>query len=203
MNSIAYQIGKSLYLNITNRCTNECNFCIRYKKRQFNNESPLWLEKEPSTQEILDAIGDPSKYQEVVFCGYGEPLLRLDTVIEVSKTLKSKHPDISIRIDTNGHANLFWKKNILPELKGLINSISVSLNAPDAASYEAICNPRLSQKAYPAIIEFIKEAKKQIPEVTATVVDLPNVDKDACRQIATDLGVNFRVRPYYEENYQK
>jgi TatD family-associated radical SAM protein len=202
MNSIAYQIGKSLYLNITNRCTNECNFCIRYKKRRFNNQSPLWLEKEPSPQEILDAIGDPSQYQEIVFCGYGEPLLRLDAVIEVSKELKSKHPKTRIRLDTNGHANLFWKRNVLPELRGLVDSISVSLNAPDAASYAAICNPRLGEKAYPAIIAFIKEAKKYVPEVTATAVDLPNIDKKACQKIAEELGVSFRIRPYYEESYR-
>jgi len=111
MHSIAYPIGDSLYLNITNRCTNQCDFCIRYKSRLFNQKYPLWLEKEPSVEEIMEAIGDPSKYKQIVFAGYGEPLIRLDTVKEVSQKLKTgngQNGQLEIRIDTNGHANLFW-----------------------------------------------------------------------------------------------
>src|SRR3989338_7644158 len=105
MHSIAYPIGDSLYLNITNRCTNQCDFCIRYKSRLFNQKYPLWLEKEPSVEEIMEAISDPSKYKQIVFAGYGEPLIRLDTVKEVSQKLKTgngQNGQLEIRIDTNG-----------------------------------------------------------------------------------------------------
>ncbi|MFH1542610.1 MAG: TatD family nuclease-associated radical SAM protein [bacterium] len=201
MNSIAYPIKDALYLNITNRCTNECQFCIRNKTRKFDGQHELWLDKEPSVKEILAAIGDPTKYKQIVFCGYGEPLLRLDVVKQVAKKLKAQ--GARVVIDTNGHANLHWGRNILPELKGLVDMISISLDAENAKVYEKICQPAYGPAAYPAVIEFIKEAKKHIPEVEASIVDLPMVDHAACRKIAKELAVGFRVRSYYEERYVK
>lgn len=203
MQSITYPIGESLYLNITNRCTNECSFCIRNKKKSFNNKYELWLDHEPTTEELLEAIGDPNKYKQIVFCGYGEPLIRLDIVKEVAKHLKkvTRNTERVIRIDTNGHGNLFWERNILPELNGLIDYISVSFDAENKEIYERICRPSLGEKSYSAVIDFIKEAKKCIPIVEATVVDLPVIDKEACKIIADALGVRFRIRPYYEETY--
>lgn len=203
MKDIIYKVGDSLYLNITNRCTNECPFCIRNLSRKFNQKYHLWLDREPTTEEILKAIGDPLKHKQIVFCGYGEPLIRLDIVKSVSSQLKTDNRRLKtkIRIDTNGTANLFWGRNVLSELKGLIDFISVSLNAENAKVYQQICRPMFGEKTYDAIIDFIKEAKKHIPEVEATIVDLPTVDKEACRKIAEKLGVSFRVRPYYEETY--
>jgi len=201
MSSIAYQIGKSLYLNITNRCTSKCTFCIRYKTQLFDSKHELWLKKEPTTKEIIDTIGDPSKYKEVVFCGYGEPLIRLDVVIDVSKWLKEK--GARVRIDTNGHANLIYKRNIVPELKDLVDAISISLNAPNGKLYNEICRPDFGEKAFDAIIEFAKECKKYIPEVELTVVGMPQIDVKAAKKIADDLGISFRVRTYYEQDYVK
>jgi TatD DNase family protein len=199
MQDITYPVGKSLYLNITNRCTNQCQFCIRYKTRTFNKKYQLWIDREPSSEEIITAIGDPRQYEQIVFCGYGEPLLRLETVKAVARELKKKKA--KVRIDTNGHANLFWGRNVLPELKGLIDIMSISLDAENARVYDQICASFYGAKAYPAVLEFIKEAKKYIPEVEATVVDLPLIDQKACARIAADLGVKFRVRSYYEETY--
>lgn len=196
MNPIAYPIGDNLYLNITNRCTNACAFCIRNKSRTFNQQYPLWLEREPGTEEIISAMGDLSKYRQVVFCGYGEPLIRLDTVKEVAQTLATRDPRPVVRLNTNGHANLFWGRNILPELKGLIDIVSISLNADNAITYNQLCRPAFGEKSFTAVIEFIKAAKKQIPEVEVTAVD-----NESCRKIAESLGVSFRVRPYYEETY--
>jgi TatD DNase family protein len=203
MSDISYQVGDSLYLNITNRCTNQCPFCIRNKSRKFNQKYQLWLAKEPSADELMAAIGDASKYAQIVFCGYGEPTIRLDVIKAVASELKSKFKSqkSKIRLDTNGHGNLFWGKNILPELKGLIDYVSVSLNAPDAETYDKLCQSLYGKAAFPAVIDFIKEAKKYIPEVEATVVDLPSVDKEKARALAADLGVKFRIRPYYEETY--
>jgi TatD DNase family protein len=203
MSAIAYPIGQSLYLNITNRCTNECPFCIRNKSRQFNQQYDLWLSQEPTVEEIMAAIGDPSKYEQIVFCGYGEPTIRLDGVKAVATELKSKvkSQKSKVRIDTNGTANLFWKRNILPELKGLIDFVSVSLNAENAEKYNKLCRPMFGQQTYAGVLDFIREAKKVIPTVEATIVDLPGVDQEKCRQISAELGVQFRIRPYYEETY--
>lgn len=212
MSSITYPIGESLYLNITNRCTNECQFCIRNKTNNFNQKHNLWLDKEPTAEEVITAIGDPTQYKQVVFCGYGEPLIRLDIVKAVATRLKSQpktekfktNPNQkipTIRIDTNGQANLFWGRNILPELKGLIDSMSISLDAENAKVYQQICQSTYGEKSYQAVIDFIKEAKKYIPDIEASIVDLPMVDHEACRKIAKDLGVKFRIRSYYEETY--
>lgn len=193
--SIAYRIRNSLYLNITNRCTIACLFCGKWKSfmlRDFN----LRLKKEPSLQEILDAVGDPTGVEEVVFVGWGESLLRLDVVKEVAKALKQRGVK-RIRVDTDGLANLVHKRNILPELKGLVDAISISLNAHDAETYEKICPSRFGTKAYAAVLDFIKEAKIYIPDVTATVVTVPGVDVDRCRQIVESIGgVKFKPRTY-------
>lgn len=201
MSSIAYQIGSSLYLNITNRCTNKCTFCIRYKTKLFNSEHELWLKKEPTTEEIIKTIGDPNKYKEIVFCGYGEPLIRLDIVKEVSKWLKEK--GAFVRIDTNGEGNLIHKRNILPELKGLIDSISISINAQDKKTFQKICSSDFGEDAFDAIIEFAREARKYIPNVEFTVVGIPEINIKEAKKIADELGVSFRVRTYYEQDYIK
>ena len=205
MSDITYTIGNSLYINLTNRCTNQCEFCIRYKTKNLNRQYSLWLDKEPTVEEIINAVGDASKYQQIVFCGYGEPLIRLEAVIAIARKIKDEsrttNHESRIRIDTNGLANLFYGRNVLPELKGLIDFISVSLNADNAEVYDRLCSAFYGKRAYAAVIDFIREAKKYIPEVEATVVDLPMVDIDKARVIADQLGVGFRVRPYYEENY--
>lgn len=205
MQDIAYTIDHALYLNITNRCTNACVFCIRNKAPQFQGEHNLWLDHEPSAEEVLKAIGDPKRYKEIVFCGYGEPLIRLDVVKEVAAKLKSEirmsKSEIKIRVNTNGQANLFHGRNILQELAGLVDSMTISLNAEKSETYDMICNSFFGAKAFDAVIDFIKEAKKVIPEVEISVVNLPNIDIDKAKKIAEDLGVSFRVRTYYEEKY--
>lgn len=192
---IAYVIRNSLYLNITNRCTNSCTFCAKFSDFTVKGHQ-LCLQREPSVDEVMNAIGDPSSYDEVVFCGYGEPLLRLDLVKEVARFLKEK--GITVRINTDGQANLVHGRNILPELAGLIDSISVSLNAPDAATYQKICHSEFGEQGYEALKTFLVEAKKHIPSVTATAVTLPGIDVDACRKVAEGLGVEFRERVYNE-----
>ncbi|MEJ2524641.1 MAG: TatD family nuclease-associated radical SAM protein [Desulfuromonadales bacterium] len=192
---IAYVIRNSLYLNITNRCTNRCTFCAKFRDFTVKGHQ-LCLEREPTEEEILTAIGDPTGYDEVVFCGYGEPLLRLELVKTIAARLKQK--DIRVRVNTDGQANLVHGRNILPELTSLVDAISVSLNAPDAATYQQICQSEFGEHAYNAIIDFLVAAKEHIPSVTATAVTLPGIDIDACRKLAEDLGVAFRERTYNE-----
>jgi TatD DNase family protein len=190
---ITYPIRNSLYLNITNRCTAACTFCVRYHS-DFVKGHNLRLADEPTTDDLIREIGDPKRYAEVVFCGYGEPLLRLDVVKAVSAEVKRRGGNV--RIDTNGHANLIHKRNVLPELAGLVDAVSVSLNAQNAGVYEKLTQPKFGIETYEAVKDFIREAIKYIPDVTATVVSAPGVDVEACRKIAGDLGVKFRVREY-------
>ncbi len=190
---ISYPIRNSLYLNITNRCTAACTFCVRYHT-DFVKGHNLRLREEPTAEQVITQIGDPRRYAEIVFCGYGEPLLRLDVVKAVAAEVKRRGG--KVRIDTNGHANLIHRRNVLPELAGLVDAVSVSLNAQNAGLYHKLTQPKFGIGTYEAVKEFIREAKKHIPDVTATVVALPEVDIDACRKIADELGVMFRVREY-------
>ncbi|MBU6392294.1 MAG: YchF/TatD family DNA exonuclease [Planctomycetota bacterium] len=190
---IAYAIRNSLYINLTNRCSNICDFCMR-ETYPFVKGHLLKLNKEPTAEEVLEAIGDPSSYDEVVFCGYGEPTERLDVLVAVAKFLKSKGK--RIRLDTNGHGDLINGKPIIHALRGLIDTICISLNADTAKKYEEMCKPVFGEKAYPALIQFIKDAKQVIPNVQVSIVEIPGVDVEKCKQIAQELGVDFRVRKY-------
>lgn len=190
---IAYQIRDSLYLNITNRCTNACVFCIR-QKTDFIKGHNLRLEREPDLQEVLNAIGDPLRYKEVVFCGYGEPLLRLDLVKQVAQDLKKKKA--RVRINTNGQGNLIAGRNIVPELAGLVDEVSISLNVHDSEAYDRICPSRFGSTAYQAVKDFAAECRKAGIKTTVTVMDMPGVDIEACKTIAKELGVNIRIRHF-------
>ncbi|MBI4685320.1 MAG: YchF/TatD family DNA exonuclease [Nitrospirae bacterium] len=187
---IAYKIRNSLYLNITNRCTNKCSFCVRFHTDYVKGHN-LRLSDEPTEEELKTAIGDPSQYNEIVFCGYGEPLLRLDLVKGLSRWIKEKGG--KVRVNTNGHGNLIHQRNILPELKGLIDSISVSLDAHDEETYKRICSP-VFKNTFNEIISFIREAKNHIYDVQATVIEMEGVDIEKCMEIADNLGVKLRVR---------
>jgi TatD DNase family protein len=192
---IAYMIRNSLYLNITNRCSNRCSFCAKFDNFTVKGHN-LLLDGEPSFEEVMAAIGQPEGIDEVVFCGYGEPLIRLDLVKQVSTELKRR--GYTIRINTDGQANLVNGRNILPELAGLVDSVSVSLNAPDAAAYGQICNTPFGKAGFEAVCSFIREAQQHIPQVVASVVTVPGIDIGACRRLAESLGAEFRVREYAE-----
>jgi TatD DNase family protein len=193
---IAYPIRTALYLNVTNRCTNRCIFCTR-ESCPIVKGHDLRLGSEPTAGDILAAAGDVAGYDEVVFCGFGEPLLRWDVVLEVARNLKSR--GARVRINTNGQARLFSGRDILPEMAGVIDALSVSLNAPDAGEYARICRPEAGRSAYDAVKAFIRDARKFVPTVTASVVALPGLNVEACRRIAEEeLGASFRVRPQNE-----
>jgi len=192
---IVYNIRESLYLNITNRCTNKCNFCVR-NFTDFVKGHNLRLENEPSAEELLSAIGDPKRYKQIVFCGYGEPTMRIDVIVKVAKTLKEK--GANIRVITNGHGNLINKDNILPKLKGLVDEMSISLDVDTKEKYNKICRPDFGPDTFDKIKEFVLQAKKYIPSIEATFLDMPGVDIEKCKKIAADLGVNCRIRKYNE-----
>ncbi len=191
---VAYKIRNSLYLNVTMRCTNECHFCARYYSDTVQGHN-LRLKSDPAAEQMIEAIGDPKIYDEIVFCGYGEPTLRLKEVEQVAKTVKEKGG--VTRLNSNGHGSYIAGHDITPELVGLIDHVSVSLNAADADTYNEICSPQIPD-AWEKTVEFIRSAKAQGMDVTATVVAIPEkVDIEACRKFAEDeLKVKFRVREY-------
>lgn len=196
--TITYTIGNSLYINITNACTNDCDFCIRNNSQSVGSANSLWLEREPTKEEIWFDINKRNflNFKEIVFCGFGEPLIRLDELLWVCENIK-KHSNIPIRANTNGHGNLIFGKNITHKFKGLIDVISISLNAKNAEDYNNICHPIYGEKAYESILEFAKQCKKYVKEVIFTVVDtLPKDDIEICRNIADEIGVKFRVRHF-------
>lgn len=192
---IAYRIRNALYLNITNRCSNRCTFCAKFEDFTVKGHN-LLLDGEPSSEEVMAAVGQPEGIDEVVFCGYGEPLIRLDLVKQVAVALKAR--GYQVRINTDGQANLVHGRNILPELAGLVDSISVSLNAPDAATYSRLCNTPFGEAGFSGVCDFIRAATAHIPQVVASVVTVPGVDVEACRSLAESLGAEFRVREYSE-----
>lgn len=191
---VAYQLHGSLYLNITNRCPNTCAFCIRGSKTGVGYN--LWLEHEPSLAEVIEAIGDPSGYREIVFCGYGEPLMRPEIVEEIARWLKQW--SVQVRLNTNGLADLFLGYDILPRLKGLIDIISISLNADNTQLYHKLCQSEFGERAFPAILEFAKRSLKYIPKVILSVVDYPEVNLEKAGEIAKEIGVRLRIREYLE-----
>jgi len=190
---IAYPIRDSLYLSITDRCTLECAFCPKTQGHTAVQGYDLKMEHRPETMEVIAAIGDPARYREVVFCGYGEPTLRLKVLLEVTQWIKAHGG--RVRVNTDGLGNLVHKRDILPELAAAgVDALSVSLNAQDAAVYDQHCQPALSG-SFEAVKAFLREAPRHIPEVTASAIDgLPGVDIKACQKLAAELGVKFRRR---------
>lgn len=196
MNTYVYKLGDALYVNLTNRCTNRCGFCVRNFCTGVGGYD-LWLEQEPTVEQVIQQIGDPSQYNEIVFCGFGEPMIRLDELIEISKKIKEKN--VAIRINTNGQANLYHGKNVVPMLRGLVDAVSISLNAATAEKYQEICRSRYGKEAFEGILDFARECVKVIPQVVFSVVDvLPSEDMEKCRAIAKDIGASFRVRHMIE-----
>ena len=190
--TIAYTIEDRLYLNITDRCTLACRFCPKTLGSQQVHDYDLTLDHRPETQEVIDAIGNPTDYAEIVFCGYGEPTLRLTVLLEVATYIKENGG--KVRVNTDGLANLANKRDVLPEMAGLIDSLSVSLNAQSAEVYERHCDPNLSG-SYQAVLEFLQESTRYIPDVTATAINgLDGVDIKGCEKLAKMCGVKFRQR---------
>ncbi len=198
MADIIYTFGEKAYMNITNKCPCRCTFCIRSNGDGLGSAQTLWHEKDPSLEEIKAAIDgfDFGSYKEVTFCGYGEPLCALDNLIEASKYLKSKY-DIQVRINTNGLGDLINKKSTAPLLGGCIDTVSISLNAPNSLRYVELSRPAYGEKSFDAIIEFAKECKKYVKNVKFSLVNIiPDDEIEECKKLAAELEIPLRVREY-------
>ncbi len=199
---ITYELDDALYVNLTNRCSNDCVFCVRNNHDSINGQDNLWLDREPTVDEIKADFKrrDVAKYSSIVFCGYGEPLMRFDDCMEIAKWLKENYPEKPVRINTNGQANLIEGYDVTPKLEGIVDSISISLNASNSKRYDEICQSAFGEKAFDAMLEFASLAKEFVPSVTLSIVDhdITKEEIEDCREIAKRCGVNFRVREYIE-----
>ena len=199
MMTITYSVKTGIYVNMTNRCPCACTFCLRHNGEGVYGSDSLWLDREPTVQEVCDSIDtwDLSKYNEIVFCGYGEPTERLYDLLEVAKYIKSKS-DIEIRINTNGLADLIWNEKTAPKLEGLIDTVSVSLNATNKEEYLKVVRPKFGVDSYDAMLNFTKDCSKYVPNVVMTVVDVvtSKEEQEICGKICESVGANLRVRPY-------
>ena len=194
--SILYRYGSTWYINMTNRCPCACTFCVRNATRRLGDADDLWLEREPTSDEIMAEIYErASDAKEIVFCGYGEPTERLDVLLEVSRRIRGEIGS-RIRLDTNGLGNLINGRDIVPDLAQSLDAISVSLNASSSDEYSDLCLPRFGDRSYPAILEFIDEVSHSLDDVTVSVVGgtIPPESEERCREMAEAWGVAFRVR---------
>lgn len=199
MMTVTYAAGTAIYVNMTNRCPCACTFCLRHNKDHVFDSDSLWLEREPTVGEVCDSLDgwDLTKYREIVFCGYGEPTERLYDLLEVAKYIRSKS-DIKIRINTNGLADLIWQESTAPRLAGLIDSVSVSLNATDREEYMRLVRPKFGIDSYEAMLKFTRDCTQYVPSVTMTVVDVVTTqqEQEKCREICESVGATLRIRPY-------
>lgn len=191
---LTYPIRNSLYINVTNACTAKCSFCPREDKPYVRGYN-LRLTLDPTAEELMAAIDLPSPYEEHVFCGFGEPTLRLTTITTVARWLKEH--GATVRLNTNGHGNLIHKRSIVPDLAACIDTVSVSLNATHAYEYNEIMNPAWGKRTFESVIEFINECRNNIPKVIITAVAFPGFDQSAFRTfVGEQLKLPWRIRAY-------
>lgn len=189
-----YQIGENLYINLTNRCSNRCTFCVRNGKERYEGHA-LWLHgPEPSARSVIEEIRDPLQYREIVFCGFGEPTYRLQEMLEICDYVHEKGG--RTRLNTNGHGNRINGKNIVPDLKGRLDGVNISLNTSCAEEYDRICRP-LIEGAFPALLQFAADCREYGLNAWFSVVDLIGEEAiEKCRKIAEKTGISLRVRKY-------
>ncbi len=198
MMTITYPVKSGLYINMTNRCPCDCEFCLRQNRDSVYGSAPLWLDREPTVEAVCESLDvhDLSAYREVVFCGYGEPTERLYDLLEVAGYIRSRS-DIPIRINTNGLSDLIWNEPTAPKLRGLIDTVSISLNARSAEEYLRVCRPKFGITSYDAMLKFAKDCTRYVPSVVMTVVDVVTSPEEQaeCQRIAEAVGATLRIRP--------
>lgn len=202
-NILVYSLEGKIYINLTNRCTNACIFCLRQDKDDVCGQE-LWLDSEDFTgEDVIMQLKNFELSEEVVFCGYGEPLLKLDILKQVAKYIKDNYSDVKTRINTNGHANYVYKRNIVPELVGLIDEISVSLNASTSDEYDELSQPKF-EGAYDEVKNFIKCCSDSGIKTVTSIVDGykgRRLDVVQCEKISKELGADLRVREWIVNGY--
>ena len=199
MQEVLYKVGKNLYVNLTNKCPCDCTFCLRRSFDTVGESKSLWLEHDADYDEIMKAFENypPESYEELVFCGFGEPTENLDVLLEVAKTVR-KRWDKRMRINTNGMGNLVNKKNIPPLFEGLINTVSISLNNPDPEKFQEMVRCKYKDRPFEEMIEFARECVKYVDKVIMTTVDttLSREEEEKCAGICKNIGATYRIRAW-------
>lgn len=199
MMTILYSIYGNLYVNMTNRCPCACTFCLRNNGDELNGSGSLWLDREPTVEEVKAEFDkfDPDSYQDIVFCGYGEPTERLEDVLSVAEYAKKKFAK-RIRINTNGLANLIYGRDVTPLFEGKIDEVSISLNTPDPEEYLRLTRSKFGEGSFEALLTFAKNVKRYVPSVTLTTVEttITREEEEQCRRICEELGVAYRIRAF-------
>ncbi len=195
MNNFVYEVGDNLYVNLTNQCSNSCFFCIRNSHDGMNGKN-LWLDKEPTAKEVIESLPkNLDKYNEVVFCGFGEPTYKIDIMREVGKYVKSLGK--KTRINTNGQANLIFGYDVTEKLVGAIDTVNVSLNASNASEYQRICSSVFGEKAFEAMLDFAEKCRDRGIDVIMSVVDIiGDKEVEACKKLCESRNLKLRVRKF-------
>lgn len=197
MADILYTYKNQVYANITNRCDCSCQFCIRTHRDSVGEADNLWFTSEPTLEEIKEAMDafDFTGYEELVYCGYGEPTCALENLMVSAAYVKEKY-NIKIRLNTNGLANLYHNRNIIPELAKVVDRISISLNAPTAEKYQEVTRPQF-ENAFEAMLEFASLAKESFEHTQLSIVDvLPEEEIKECQKIANERGIYLKIRKF-------
>lgn len=199
--NITYQVKNAVYANITNRCPCACTFCLRNNGATIYGSPDLWLEREPTLDEIKESLSswDWGKFHELVFCGYGEPTERLDEMLAAAQFMKTNYPHVKIRVNTNGLSDLIHGEPTAAMFEGKVDMLSISLNTDDPDEYYELCLPKFGRASHRAMLDFAREAKKYVPDVAMTIVGAPISDENKiarCKALCDAMGVRLRVRPY-------
>ncbi len=198
---LLYKVHNNLYVNLTNKCPCACTFCLRQTMDRIGESDRLWLEHEPEAEEVIAEFSkwDMSKFNEVVFCGFGEPTEALDKLLQVARFVKETY-NKPIRINTNGLGDLIHGRDITADLKGLVDTVSISLNTPNAARYHELVRSQFGDQSFDAMLTFAKNCVKVIPNVVLTTVDttLTKEEEAQCRAICDEIGAAYRIRPWEE-----
>ena len=196
---ILYKVHNNLYVNLTNKCPYACTFCLRQTMDRIGESDRLWLESEPSVEEVKKEFEkfDMTQYNEVVFCGFGEPTERFDALKEIAAFVKENY-NKPIRINTNGAGSLINGRDIAPELKGLVDTVSVSLNHPEKEEYLKLVRSKFGEESFDAMLSFAKECTKYVPHVVMTTVDttISHEQEAQCQKICDEIGAAYRIRPW-------
>ena len=198
MMTILYEVGKNLYINLTNKCPCNCTFCIRNNGDGAYGSDSLWLEREPTVDEVISALKEKplDDYDEIIFCGYGEPTESLDSLVEVGKFLKSTTKTI-VRLNTNGLSDLIHGEKTAHKLVSAVDVVSVSLNAGTKDEYLKVTLPSFGEKSYEAMLDFASDCKDNGLKVMFSIVDvIPKEEIEKCKEISTERGITLRIRPY-------
>ncbi len=196
--TILYTVKNGLYINLTNRCPCACTFCLRQKGDGVYGSDSLWLEREPTVEEVLEQIDntDLTKFDEVVFCGYGEPTERLFDLVKIAEHIKQNY-NIPIRVNTNGLSDLIWQDDTAKYFVGKVDVLSISLNSTNAEGYLALTRSKFGIKSFEALKKFAKSARELRISVVMTIVDTVTTldEQKKAKQICDELGVTLRIRP--------